>query len=361
MPAEFLSDMAMPRVLYVDDDVALCGTVARALVQHGFTVTSATNAGMAMSLLKAQRFDLVVLDHYMPEQDGLETLAQISLDVTDPPPVVYLIRPDEGAIAIAALKAGAADYLIKTGAGEFLDLLHQAVRQTLEQMYLRREKEAAHRVVEDTNLRLVALVERQAVLLREMNHRIANSLALVGALIRLQLSSVTDESARNALTDTQHRLAAIMQVHRSLYMSADVENTDLSAYLRGLLAELERSLMATASRHRLMLQTIPVVVATDRVVPVGVIVTELVTNAVKYAYPTGTTAGEIRIRLRRDGVENALLLTVEDDGVGFSTSSAMKGSGLGHKVIDAMAVSLQARVTIDAGHRGARVTIAFPP
>ncbi len=193
-----------------------------------------------------------------------------------------------------------------------------------------------------------------------MNHRIANSLALVGSLVRLQMSGITDAAARSALMDTQHRLAAIMQVHRRLYTSADVENTDLSEYLRGLMAELERSLTASEGRHHLILQTVPIILATDRVVPVGVIVTELVTNSLKYAYPEESCAGEIRILLRQGDADNTLLLTVEDDGVGLDEATTVNGTGLGRRVIEAMAISLDAQITIDPHHHGARITVTFP-
>jgi two-component sensor histidine kinase len=209
------------------------------------------------------------------------------------------------------------------------------------------------------NRRLAALVEQQAALLREMNHRIANSLALVASLVRLQAAAVTDGAARAALADTQHRLAAVMQVHRRLYTSADVERTDLSEYLRGLLEELQRSLSSEARRHRIVLQAVPVVISTDCVVPIGVIVTELVTNAVKYAYPPPTTPGEVRIVLRHDGSAERLRLIVEDDGIGFAAGQTAIGTGLGRKVVEAMASSLCAEVRVDHAHRGARIEVGF--
>jgi two-component sensor histidine kinase len=347
-----------PRILYVDDDVALVRLVARDLIRHAFAVTSATNVRMALDLMQTARFDLVVLDHYMPGQNGLEMLEEMGRAFPDPPPVVYLTGSEDSQLAIAALKAGAADYVIKTVEGDFLELLRTAIRQAIEQVQLRREREQAHAAVTAANRRLAALVEQQAVLLREMNHRIANSLALVASLVRLQAAAVKDVAARDALADTQHRLAAVMQVHRRLYTSADVERTDLSEYLRGLLEELQRSLSSEARRHRILLQTVPVIVSTDCVVPIGVIVTELVTNAIKYAYPTPAAPGEVRIALRRHG-ERSLQLVVEDDGIGFADGQTAIGTGLGRKVVEAMASSLNAEVRIDRAHRGARTEVTF--
>jgi two-component sensor histidine kinase len=207
---------------------------------------------------------------------------------------------------------------------------------------------------------LQALADRQAALLSEMNHRIANSLAIVASLVRMQANDLSDEAARAALLDTENRLAAIMHLHRSLYASAEHERTELGEYLRCLIADLERSLLPTSNGHRLRLEAIQVHVPTDRVIPLGIIVCELVTNALKHAYPIGTQAGEIRVLVRRSSDGRMLRVTVEDDGVGFAASMPARRSGIGRRVVDAMALSLGARATIDTTHRGARVIVEFP-
>ena len=97
-------------------------------------------------------------------------------------------------------------------------------------------------------------------------------------------------------------------------------------------------------------------VSTDQAVSLGVVVTELVTNAVKYAYAPGET-GEIRVILKPD-VEGRALLTVEDDGPGIGDAKP-KGTGLGGKIIAAMAGGLRSAVEYDPAHRGARALLAF--
>ena len=307
-------------------------------------------------MAQAQPFDVIAMDHYMPGQDGLTTLEQLGTG-PEAPPVVYVTGSDESRIAVAALKAGAADYVVKTGSEDFMDLLNNAVAQALQQVRLRRARDAAEQALLAANARLESIVERQAVLLREVNHRVANSLQLVSSLVHMQASAVKDEAAREALRDTQARINAIMQIHRRLYTSEDVERVDMNEYLRGLVAELEQSLPRVEAGRPIRLDTGPVELATDKAVSLGVVVTELVTNAYKYAYAP-EEAGEIRIALRPCEADR-LRLTVEDDGEGFLTGAAPKGTGLGRKVIAAMAASLNSRVEFDTAHKGVRATLDF--
>lgn len=349
---------ARPRILYVDDDAGLCALVRRGLERRNFAVTAETDAVRAVERARGEEFSAIAIDHYMPRQDGLTTLQQLREAGLDAP-IVYVTGSDESRIAVAALKAGASDYVVKTGADDFLDLLARALTQALEQVRLRRERDAAEHALRDANARLEAVVERQAVLLREVNHRVANSLSLVQSLVGLQTSSLRDDGAKAALRDTQNRIAAIMQIHRRLYTSDDVQAVDAAGYLRGLVEELERSMSAQGQRRSIVFDADEVVLDTDRAVSLGVVVTELVTNACKYAYGADGD-GEVRVRLRREGDDQAVL-TVEDDGCGMPAADAKpQGTGLGRRVIDAMASSLRTGLHIDPAHAGTRAVLAFP-
>lgn len=336
------------RILYIDDDDALRRLVARALARRGWTVTGAASGAEGVALAAEGGFDLVAVDHYMPGMDGLETLTALNA-LPEPPPVVYVTGSDEGRIAVAALKAGAADYVVKAVGEDFFDLLAASFEQVLDRTRLERAKAAAEAELRASNARLEAM-------LSEVNHRVANSLQLVSAMIGLQKGVMTDERAREALEDTQRRIRAIAQVHRRLYTANDVEQVDLRDYLGALIEELGESWSSDAMPRTLTLMAEPIRVKTDRAVSIGVIVTELVTNACKYAYPAG--AGEVRIRVAREDAQ--CLLVVEDDGCGMAADEAPKGTGLGTKLIRAMAQSLQTAVEYDPAHRGVRAMLRVP-
>lgn len=310
-------------------------------------MTLADGGAEGVILAAGQPFDLIAVDHYMPGMDGLETLAQLAA-LPEPPPVVYVTGSDEGRIAIAALKAGAADYVVKTIGDDFFDLLAASFDQVLERSRLTREKVRAEEELRASNARLEAM-------LSEVNHRVANSLQLVSAMVRLQASALSDPAARTALDDTQRRIGAIAQVHRRLYSANDVESVDMRDYLTSLIDELNETLSCDSAPHALHLVAESIRLPTDKAVSLGVIVTELVTNACKYAYPEGAR-GEIRVLLRRDG-DDIFLLAVEDDGCGMPADATPKGTGLGTKLIRAMAQSLQSAVEYEPRAPGVRATL----
>ena len=220
--------------------------------------------------------------------------------------------------------------------------------------------ELAAIVVDELELRLAArnAVRQREALLQEVNHRVANSLSIVAALARMQAATLTDASARGALEEMQARVAAIAGVHRRLYTSDDVSSVRLDEYLAGLAEELEGAMKATGRDHPIVVTAEPIQISTDRAVTLGVIVTELVTNAYKYAYPEGG-AGEIRVGIRREGAAGGMLV-VEDDGVGSGESTVTRGTGVGGKIVQAMASNLRSKVAVDGAHSGTRVSLAFP-
>ena len=329
-------------ILYIDDDPGIRRLVSRALSRRGYKVTCAEGGAEGVALASAEQFDLIAVDHYMPGLDGIATLERLQAQA-DVPPIVYVTGSDEGRIAVAALKAGAADYVIKTVGEEFFDLLAAACRNV-------RAKADAEGQLRAANARLEAL-------LGEVNHRVANSLQLVSSMVGMQAAALSDPAARAALEDTQARIRAIGQVHRRLYTGSDVTGVDMPEYLRALIGELEETWSTDSAPRSLSLRAEPISLATDRAVSLGVIVTELVTNACKYAYPHGP--GEVRVALTRAG-EDAFTLAVEDDGCGMTAGTDPRGTGLGTRLIRAMAQSLQSVVEYDAGHRGCRAVLTAP-
>ncbi len=199
--------------------------------------------------------------------------------------------------------------------------------------------------------------ERAEMLLAEVNHRVANSLQLVAALVKLQSNAVKEKATKDALAETQGRITAISMVHKKLYTSGDVKSVSLDDYLRGLLEHLESAMRAEGHTAALRVVLEPVTLTTDSSVSVGVVVTEWVTNAFKYAYPDGR--GEIRVRLAR-AADGQTELCVEDDGIGRGAEPASKGTGLGSRIVNIMAMDLGARIAYDNRQPGTAACLILP-
>lgn len=344
----------MPTLLYIDDDDALAKLVERGLTRQGFDVVHATSGDAGMELLQRGGIDVVALDQYMPGLDGLETLEQI-MALPKPPPVVFVTASQDSNIAVTALKAGASDYLVKDVRGDFIPLLNVAVAGALRQAEIQKARDEAEAEVHAARDRFAALAAEREVLLREVNHRVGNSLQIIASLLHLQASSATQEDVKAALTNAMGRVAAVAQVHRRLYTSHDLKSVLLNQYLEALLEDLRRS--AEGNRmSRLTLAADPIEIDPDRAVAIGIIVNELVMNAVKYAYPEG--AGPIHVELKPQGDE--LVLSITDDGVGLNVKADPRSTGMGQRIVTAMATKLDAGVERDPNHTGTRVVVRFP-
>ncbi len=346
------------RLLYIDDDRGAGWLVQRRMERVGFVVTLAASGPEGVIRAAAERFDVIALDYYMPGRDGLDVLSDLRA-LPDPAPVVFVTVAEEPRIAVAALKEGAADFLIKDVQGAFLDLLEPTLRQAVDRSRTQRAHTIAERELRESRDRLERLATQQAVLLREVNHRVANSLQLISSMIALQARRLENGEARELLKRATERVDAVALIHRRLYTSNDVEFVELDQYLNGLVSEFRRAMGQDGGGSRIELQAVPMRVETDRAVSMGLIVNELVTNALKYAY-RGREPGAVRIWLQ-PGVAGGLRLGVEDDGVGYSAGPhRVKGTGVGGMIVVAMAETLRATITQDTDWPGTRFVLDVP-
>lgn len=162
-----------------------------------------------------------------------------------------------------------------------------------------------------------ALSEKQ-VLLKEIHHRVKNNLQVIASLLRLQTSGVTDQGVRELFFDSQNRIQAMALVHEQLYRTDDLAHVNLVTYLRRLASNVLHSYEMQASHIRLRFESEEtIVVSIDTAIPLGLILTELVSNGVKYAFQPGQQ-GDIAICLSCEA--DQLTLAVRDSGVGLPAS-----------------------------------------
>ena len=174
-----------------------------------------------------------------------------------------------------------------------------------------------------------ALLRDKDLLMQEVHHRVKNSLQLVRTLLQLQGRSASEET-RAQLDEAAGRIMTIGAVHQRLYEGGSVVETDAAAYLESLLGDMRTMLADSAGGREIALRAEPVMLTADQVTPLGLVVSELVTNALKYG------EGRVLVSLRR--VPAGLEVAVEDGGSGFpDTFDPGRRSGLGMRLIAALA------------------------
>jgi two-component sensor histidine kinase/CheY-like chemotaxis protein len=339
-----------PRLLYIDDDAGFARLVTRGLGRLGFEVVHAPDGPRGLDMLASELFDVVALDHFMPDLSGEQTLARI-LAMPDPPPVVYVTACDESLVAVAALKAGAADYVLKDVGESFSELLAAVLDQAIDNARLKANQERAHAEIS-------AARERAEIMLKEVNHRVANSLTMVVSMAHLQASALQEGAARDAVTAFAKRVNAIAQVHKRLYTSHDVRTVALDVYLSELVHNLHDSIADAQTITGIVLDCCPLQISTDQAISVGVILSEMITNASKYAY-AGEDKGVVRVSLSLEESGEQACLAVEDDGVGLACGTPT-GTGLGGQIMEALAHGLGGELVIGTGQSGTRAILRFP-
>lgn len=196
--------------------------------------------------------------------------------------------------------------------------------------------------------------EANELLLDEVHHRVGNSLSLVSSLLSLQQRTLDDPQAKLALQTASNRIAAIAGVHRDLHLSGGSTTVSTSRFLGALIESMRAQLQTGADGVEIKSEIAERQLTADKAIPLGIVASELVTNAVKYAFPSGK--GAIDVSLRAE--PGRLVLTVADDGAGIT--EGVKGSGLGTRIVEAMARQLHGEFVRSSGPRGTSTVFWFP-
>ncbi|MBM0742815.1 PAS domain S-box protein [Phormidium sp. CLA17] len=234
------------------------------------------------------------------------------------------------------------------------DQLAIAIQQA--QAFERAQTEITQRQQAEAYLR-AALAEKE-VLLKEIHHRVKNNLQIVSGLLQLQAHSLQDSPAINALRESQNRVESMSLIHKKIYIASDLEQIDAADYIQSLATSLLTTYKVSLGAIALQVDVEPVILSVDQGIPCGLIINELVSNALKYAFPENQP-GEIRIQLRQVGHE--LELIIQDNGIGIPDHLDLSTiNSLGLSLVHALSTEqLEGSLAVDRS-QGTMFTIKFP-
>ena len=219
--------------------------------------------------------------------------------------------------------------------------------------------EAIVLVREVTALKQADEARRQEVLLKEIHHRVKNNLQVISSLLALQARASGDERTRALLTESRDRLRSMALIHEKLYQTGSARGVSFASYVRDLAAHLRHSYAGNSESVQLRIDVDDIALDLDLSVPCGLIITELLSNALKHAFPGGRH-GTVTVGLHKEP-DGAFLLSVSDDGVGLPAGMDVRGAAtLGLRIVSMLVEQLKGTLSQGSGP-GALFTVRFSP
>lgn len=224
-----------------------------------------------------------------------------------------------------------------------------AIRDVTLSRMIERDKEELQRKTQE-------LLQQKDVLLQEMEHRVANSLQMIASILLIKARAVSSEETRKHLKDAHQRVMSVSEVQRHLHTSAGLDKVEVASYLSRLCGSLATSMIGESQPIDVKVMADNGMIGSDRAVSLGLIVTELVINAIKYAFPVSRDDAHILVTYEINDLD--WKLTVSDNGVGHVlTNQKGVGTGLGTAIVQALVTQLAAVKDMTASAHGTTITI----
>jgi two-component sensor histidine kinase/CheY-like chemotaxis protein len=334
------------KILHLEDNDADAELICEAL-RHEVIACHVTRVETRKAFLEAMDqadWDIILADYSLPSFDGISAL-KLAVEKHPDLPFIFVTGSLGEERAVEALKTGATDYILK----HRLDRLPQAVTRA------RRESESA-KAQKEAEQNLKASLREKELLLQEVHHRVKNNLEVICGLLSMQSDAVSDPLLASALQESQRRIHSMAMIHEMLYDSSSLNDIDFAEYARVLTHEVSNSYGTDPARIRLALELEPIRLEIDRAIPCGLILNELLSNALKYAFPNGRS-GEVRVSLYQQ--EHCIRLAVEDTGVGLPEGrSPSRIKSLGLSIVNILTRQLGGSMEITS-NQGSHFVLTF--
>lgn len=366
------------KILIVDDNPENLRVMQHILADAAVHIVTAESGEEALkALMQPDDYALIFMDVRMPELDGFEAAALIrQREKCAQIPIIFLTAYGESDTGMfRGYSLGAVDFLIKPVAAAvlrskvsvFVDLYRKNRRLSLQEEMLRYSRDRLEARVEERTAQLnkvnsdltLEIQERiraeeavkeslkeKEILLKEIHHRVKNNLQIISSILSLQGSYIRDVETLQLFQESQSRIKAIALVHELLYQRGDLATMHFGEYLENLVANLFR----TYSVHpgiRFEIDTEDIQIGLDTAIHCGLMITELVTNSLKYGF-AGRKEGLVSISLRLEA--DSYALSVRDNGVGIPPDVDIQNSrSLGLQLVTTLAEQIGARMNLESG------------
>ncbi len=326
------------KVLLIEDndaDIYLITNMLNPTKKIYFQIINCKTLNDGIRQLNNDDFNVILLDLGLPDSQGIDTFIKL-YEQEKKIPIIILTGLEDEENAIHAIQNGAQDYLIKGQSNDFMtrsiqySIERKNTEEKLKNYQLHLEEMVENRTIQLENVikkleleildhnktenQLKSAVKEKEILLQEVHHRVKNNMQIISSLLSLQAMQLDDDEMIDILRDSQNRIRSMAMVHEKLYMSKDLSNINMSEYIKKLVLTLFDSYSTKKTQIMPILELDDIFMNIETGIPCGIIINELVSNSLKYAYPEDNKGSIfVGLKYKKDYYE----LTVSDDGVGI--------------------------------------------
>lgn len=372
------------KVLVVDDYEVNIYLLESLLKGKGFDVLSAVNGKDALSKVENFYPDIIISDILMPVMDGYALCRECKSNSTlkDIPFVFYTATYTEKKDELFGLSLGADRFIIKPVEPEILiEVINELLmenskdhnlnkplgeemeyfRQYNEVLFRKLEKkmsdlEKSNKALKESENRIKTLLDEKELLLKEINHRIKNNMSTMMGLLNIQINTLKDPSAINALKDATSRLQSMSILYNKLQYKDDTNKFSVNYYLSSLVDEIIKMFSGSVVVKK-KIEIEDFLLSIQILSPIGIIVNEIITNSIKYAFK-GMAEGLITVKGNLK--DNNVYISIKDNGIGIPDSVDVENSiGFGLNLIEMLMTQLEGTVKINR-ENGTEFILEFP-
>lgn len=280
--------------------------------------------------------DIILVDHSLPTFDGISAL-EINKKISPEIPLIFVSGKIGDEFAVDMLKKGATDYVFKNNLTKLVPAIKRALTERDELNELKLSK-----------IQLQKALEEKEMLLKEIHHRVKNNLMIISSLLELQSHYIKDKTDLDFFKESKNRADSMALIHERLYQSKDLKKIDFDNYIRTLTGDLFNAYVTDSDEITLIVNVEDIMLDINAAIPLGLIITELFTNSLKYAFPSslenplaihenyGKEDNLIYIDFRKK--EDEFTLIIKDNGIGFP-------KGLDYNNTDSLGLELVSSLT----------------